>query len=373
MSVYKVTLEGPAPWGFRLQGGKDFSLPLSISRLSPGGKATQAGVAVGDWVLSIDGENTSPMTHIEAQNKIRSCSDQLSLSLSRAAHPAGHSQKDLLVPDSRSPKYNFVPSTALNKTAQPFGASATQESSLTKPVVYAAPSLASLAPHQDGQELKSGCAVPAFIPDAVSGSPGSRLASSTGPAIRPPWVIDPAFAERYAPDKSSTVLTKHSQPAALTPMQNRSSIVQAAQLPPEGSGRTPLCHQCKKIIRGRYLLASGHYYHPEEFTCCHCRKVLDEGGFFEEQGSIYCPKCHDLRYAPNCAKCKKKIAGEIMHALKMTWHVQCFTCVACKTAIRNQAFYMEEGQPYCERAAHLLSKHCAAQYFLMINITTLRL
>ncbi|CAM9151429.1 unnamed protein product, partial [Lampetra planeri] len=38
-----------------------------------------------------------------------------------------------------------------------------------------------------------------------------------------------------------------------------------------------------------------------------------------------------------------------MHALKMTYHVQCFKCAACKTAIRNQAFYMEEGEPYCER------------------------
>lgn len=38
-----------------------------------------------------------------------------------------------------------------------------------------------------------------------------------------------------------------------------------------------------------------------------------------------------------------------MHALKMTWHVHCFTCTACKTPIRNRAFYMEEGAPYCER------------------------
>ncbi|KGL77177.1 PDZ and LIM domain protein 7, partial [Tinamus guttatus] len=80
---YKVILDGPAPWGFRLQGGKDFSMPLSISRLTPGGKAAQAGVGVGDWVLSIDGELTSPMTHIEAQNRIRACGDRLCLTLSR--------------------------------------------------------------------------------------------------------------------------------------------------------------------------------------------------------------------------------------------------------------------------------------------------
>uniref|UniRef100_A0A8C0GLF1 PDZ and LIM domain 7 n=1 Tax=Chelonoidis abingdonii TaxID=106734 RepID=A0A8C0GLF1_CHEAB len=83
MDSYKVMLDGPAPWGFRLQGGKDFNMPLSISRLTPGGKAAQAGVGVGDWVLSIDGENTSNMTHIEAQNKIRACGDHLSLSLRR--------------------------------------------------------------------------------------------------------------------------------------------------------------------------------------------------------------------------------------------------------------------------------------------------
>lgn len=30
-----VALNGPSPWGFRLVGGKDFSTPLTISRVSP--------------------------------------------------------------------------------------------------------------------------------------------------------------------------------------------------------------------------------------------------------------------------------------------------------------------------------------------------
>lgn len=33
-SSYGVSLAGPAPWGFRLQGGKDFCMPLTISRVS---------------------------------------------------------------------------------------------------------------------------------------------------------------------------------------------------------------------------------------------------------------------------------------------------------------------------------------------------
>ena len=61
--------------------------------------------------------------------------------------------------------------------------------------------------------------------------------------------------------------------------------------------------------RGRYLVALGHAYHPEEFVCSQCGKVLEEGGFFEEKGAIFCPPCYDVRYAPSCAKCKKKITG----------------------------------------------------------------
>uniref|UniRef100_A0A8C0FW99 PDZ and LIM domain protein 7 n=1 Tax=Bubo bubo TaxID=30461 RepID=A0A8C0FW99_BUBBB len=271
MESYKVMLNGPAPWGFRLQGGKDFSMPLSISRLTPGGKAAQAGVGVGDWVLYIDGESTSSMTHIEAQNRIRACGDRLCLTLSRAQNHLGKTQKVRVAPGA--------PAAAQRRLRGGKSLSV------------------------DGQM------------DFASGGPGCVWRAGRLP----------------------------------TGGANRSSIVQAAQQAPEGPGRTPLCYKCNKVIRGRYLVALGHYYHPEEFTCCQCRKVLDEGGFFEEKGSIFCPKCYDTRYAPSCAKCKKKITGEVMHALKMTWHVQCFTCAACKTPIRNRAFYMEEGQPYCER------------------------
>ncbi|KAM5170888.1 PDZ and LIM domain protein 7 isoform 1-T2 [Mantella aurantiaca] len=355
MEDYKVTLDGPAPWGFRLQGGKDFNMPLSISRLTPGGKAEVAGVNVGDWLLQIDGESTTNMTHIEAQNNIRACSNKLGLVLSRFSLGLSNQPKDVLTPDTQGVKYNFAPSTALNKTARPFGAGTpppdnSRPAQVTKTVTYNPPppsytnNQTTRAQHQNGQNSRN-----AYINAGQDATDfPAPPPQSSGPAVRPPWTTDPTFAERYAPDKTTTVMTKHSQPATPTPAQNRSSILQAAQPAPSGE-KTPICSQCNKVIRGKYLLALGRYYHPEEFTCSQCHKVVEEGGFFEEKGSIFCPRCYDVRFAPNCAKCKKKITGEIMHALKMTWHVQCFTCAFCKTPIRNRAFYMEEGQPYCER------------------------
>uniref|UniRef100_A0A8C0BY36 PDZ domain-containing protein n=1 Tax=Buteo japonicus TaxID=224669 RepID=A0A8C0BY36_9AVES len=85
--AYSVTLSGPGPWGFRLQGGKDFNMPLTISRITPGSKAAQSQMNQGDLVVAIEGVNTDSMTHLEAQNKIKSASHNLSLTLQKSKRP----------------------------------------------------------------------------------------------------------------------------------------------------------------------------------------------------------------------------------------------------------------------------------------------
>ncbi|TRY54662.1 hypothetical protein DNTS_031201 [Danionella cerebrum] len=340
MNIYCVTLNGPAPWGFRLQGGKDFNTPLTVSRLTPGGKAAQAGVSVGDWVVSIFDANAEEMTHVEAQNNIRAATDSLKLTLSRAFHQPGAEHKNPLESPVQ-PKYSFAPSSSINKLARPFsssGGSANHGPSI-KPVTYTPKNNTSTPQPLNGHTVTS---CPAKT------KPVEKADSAHAPSCRPPWVSDPGFADRYRPDKTSTVVTQHQQPVQPTPLQNRSSILQAAQST-QSSSHTPLCAACSKPIRGRYVVALGRSWHPEEFCCSQCQKLLDEGGFFEEKGSVYCTKCYDNRCSPNCAKCKKMITGEVMHALKSTFHVQCFLCAACKMPIRNQAFYLEEGEPYCER------------------------
>jgi len=102
MNIYCITLAGPAPWGFRLQGGKDFSMPLTVSRLTPGGKAVQAGVGVGDWVVSIDDSNAEEMTHVEAQNKIRAATDSLTLTLSKAFKAGGEQKMETIEKDEQA-------------------------------------------------------------------------------------------------------------------------------------------------------------------------------------------------------------------------------------------------------------------------------
>uniref|UniRef100_A0A3B5AU25 LIM domain-binding protein 3-like n=1 Tax=Stegastes partitus TaxID=144197 RepID=A0A3B5AU25_9TELE len=88
MSSYTVTLNGPAPWGFRLQGGKDFNMPLTISRITPGSKAAGGSLAQGDIISAIDGVSTDGLTHLEAQNRIKSASTKLALTMLKSRRPA---------------------------------------------------------------------------------------------------------------------------------------------------------------------------------------------------------------------------------------------------------------------------------------------
>ncbi|XP_074199804.1 PDZ and LIM domain protein 5 isoform X7 [Camelus bactrianus] len=125
------------------------------------------------------------------------------------------------------------------------------------------------------------------------------------------------------------------------------TLVQRAEHIPAGK-RTPMCAHCNQVIRGPFLVALGKSWHPEEFNCAHCKNTMAYIGFVEEQGALYCELCYEKFFAPECGRCQRKILGEVINALKQTWHVSCFVCVACGKPIRNNVFHLEDGEPYCE-------------------------
>ncbi|XP_025280144.3 PDZ and LIM domain protein 5 isoform X3 [Canis lupus baileyi] len=662
MSNYSVSLVGPAPWGFRLQGGKDFNMPLTISSLKDGGKASQANVRIGDVVLSIDGISAHGMTHLEAQNKIKGCTGSLNMTLQRASAtpkpepvPVQKGEpKEVVKPvPITSPAVSKVTSTsnmAYNKAPRPFGsvsspkvtsipspssaftpAHATISSHASPPPVAAVtpPSFAASGLHananlsadqhssalsagkpavnvprqpavtsvcsETAQELaegqrrgsqgdskqqngktppkrpprkhiverntefyhipthsdaskkrlmedtedwrprtgttqsrsfrilaqitgtehlkesdtentkkakfdssledlpKSGPHPPAtsqvlhfgsqvatlskvttcsssstrnvvtsslegfrnfstfcsarysaavlssaaatvsavlaaktrlsspdkyhLLLDALCISPVSKPLAfsylqssrkSTGsihvkkishtqetsqqlapsvasarsmperrenPATTRPGVAGLTTAAAFKPPGSPNVIKSPSwqQPnqavlspgrisnsaassGAVTPANSaggqpqtgdQDTLVQRAEHIPAGK-RTPMCAHCNQVIRGPFLVALGKSWHPEEFNCSHCKNTMAYIGFVEEKGALYCELCYEKFFAPECGRCQRKILGEVINALKQTWHVSCFVCVACGKPIRNNVFHLEDGEPYCE-------------------------
>ncbi|CAN2388963.1 physiological muscle hypertrophy [Pristimantis euphronides] len=512
MSNYSVSLTGPAPWGFRLQGGKDFNMPLAISRLNDGGKAANANIGIGDLVLSIDGISTEGMTHLEAQNKIKACTGSLSLTLQKAVavqynpNPTQtEAPKEIIKPVPiaspipAAPRVTTATSVAYNKAPRPFGApSPSKPASIPSPSSAFTPATANQAsaqpsalsllaavnppvpitglhasykPATDGQTpvtKPTVTSVPqqpkSYSPTASqyssndaayvqrrgqkenlgdksqNGPPRQHLmdietdfhhtpifsdsskkrlvdntedwhprtgttqsrsfrilaqmtgtesltepepenvkkdndslepASVTGidgasskimPASYNPTPYKPGSSPSTAkpggwkPGPSTGRVTNapsagkpaaNNKPFVPPPVDDQDTLFQRAEHIPAGT-RTPMCAICNQVIRGPFLLALGKSWHPEEFSCAHCKKSMAEMGFVEEKGTLYCEICYEKFFAPDCARCQRKILGEVINALKQTWHVSCFVCVACQTPIRNSVFHLEDGDPYCE-------------------------
>nr|XP_060635198.1 PDZ and LIM domain protein 5 isoform X1 [Anolis sagrei ordinatus] len=205
MSNYSVSLVGPAPWGFRLQGGKDFNMPLTISRLSDGGKAANANVGIGDIVLSIDGISADGMTHLEAQNKIKTCTGKLTMNLQRT--PAAPKPdpipvqlvepKEIVKPvpiaSAVVPKVSSATNMAFNKAPRPFGAvSSPKVTSIPSPSSAFTPAHASASSRASPPPLAT-VTPPTFTASGLhanaKSNPGQRspILSAAKPAVNIPW------------------------------------------------------------------------------------------------------------------------------------------------------------------------------------------
>ncbi|XP_070545368.1 PDZ and LIM domain protein 7-like isoform X17 [Ptychodera flava] len=341
--VFNVTLQYPAPWGFRLAGGIDFNQPLSVSRITPGGKASIAHVLPSDVVLRIDGEDTTHMTHLDAQNKIKNCAGDLTLTLSRgegkiwkpkvtplSAAEAGHHNtppyKVSLKADQQE-DYDSIGSSH-NVTAKPFpGTAKVVHLQYNSPVgIYSAQNIAETfkgqteglitgvvggeepapidtgtgsyqavhggAPARDYQGYHNpGSQSRSFkmVQDMADQDPGSYPGGGGGGS--------PAYgggAPRTAPVSAPT------SASAGAPSGFRS-----VRAPTGGSGisnkppvTTPICEGCDRGIVGPFVKIKGKSYHPECFVCTACHTNLKNQGYFDIGGKLYCEKDARSRVQP---------------------------------------------------------------------------
>ncbi|XP_064619602.1 PDZ and LIM domain protein 7-like isoform X4 [Lineus longissimus] len=70
------------PWGFRLQGGKDFNQPLTVQRVFTGSPA-EGELQRGDVIIKINNIDVSSLNHKQAQDIIKTPAGQLVLNIQR--------------------------------------------------------------------------------------------------------------------------------------------------------------------------------------------------------------------------------------------------------------------------------------------------
>ncbi|XP_029453472.1 PDZ and LIM domain protein 5 isoform X3 [Rhinatrema bivittatum] len=210
-----------------------------------------------------------------------------------------------------------------------------------QPSAYAAAASKSMPMGPEGRSR------PSATHQATTFKPTSSPSAAKSAGWQPGVPAAPVTGRIFNSNTLSGAKVPSSNPVPLPSLNKQDTLVQKAEHIPAGT-RTPMCAKCNLVIRGPFLLALGKSWHPEEFNCAHCKISMAETGFVEERGAFYCEVCYEKFFAPECARCQRKIIGEVINALKQTWHVACFVCVACHKPIRNNVFHLEDGDPYCE-------------------------
>lgn len=98
-----ITLSGEGPWGFRLHGGAEKSLPLLVSKVRKRSKACRGGLKENDELVSINGKSCAGLSHAEAMQIIDSSGGSLHIRVKRAAAGAQTPRSHRVYPSPSSP------------------------------------------------------------------------------------------------------------------------------------------------------------------------------------------------------------------------------------------------------------------------------
>ncbi|KAK9955873.1 hypothetical protein ABG768_015718 [Culter alburnus] len=329
---HTVTLTGPSPWGFRLVGGRDFSTPLTISRITPASKAALSDLCPGDTILAINGESTETMTHMEAQNRIKACTDQLVLAISRSGKvwsPTGIEENKtspytgILESESQtfrpiSSGYSPTPKSPSPKS--PIAGGVPYNNGNSRPM-YNNP--AGLYSHNNGNgalpKQMAGLSLGSphsFSPEPPMNSSGNPNGFDTQSDVyrmlqdyeEPVSAPKQSGSFKYlqgileAEDGGVSPVDRHGvrglRSPVKSPVPKLGSPITAPLAPIAGLQKLPQCTRCGNGIVGTIVKARDKLYHPDCFMCDDCGLNLKQRGYFFIDENLYCETHAKARVQP---------------------------------------------------------------------------
>eukprot|EP01108_Squamamoeba_japonica_P003153 TRINITY_DN259_c0_g1_i1.p1 TRINITY_DN259_c0_g1~~TRINITY_DN259_c0_g1_i1.p1 ORF type:complete len:181 (-),score=11.62 TRINITY_DN259_c0_g1_i1:84-626(-) len=109
------------------------------------------------------------------------------------------------------------------------------------------------------------------------------------------------------------------------------------------------CGGCGELITDMVLEAFGMTWHPYHLCCNGCGCDFTTGKVHEgEDGFAYCDRCHVRAFSTICAGCDDIVEGDVVNAMEVQWHPNCFACNTCKEPLSDSFFPGPDGMPYCE-------------------------
>uniref|UniRef100_A0A8C6C6T7 PDZ and LIM domain protein 2 n=2 Tax=Monodon monoceros TaxID=40151 RepID=A0A8C6C6T7_MONMO len=345
-----VDLVGPAPWGFRISGGRDFHTPIVVTRVTEEGKAEAADLRPGDIIVAINGESAKSMLHAEAQSKIRQSPSPLRLQLDRpqVASPGqtnGESSPEVLATRFQGSRRTHTDSQSSLRS------SCSSQASLSPRPGSPFSTLPPASPQAPAGEVVTSHSFQslAYSPEPTTadhlsyrGRPGSRQAGlgragdsavlvlppppSPGPRSSSPRLSVASEGESHLLREDSEVfkMLQENREARVAPRQSSSFRLLQEALEAEERGGTPAflpsslnpqssqptsralaippklhtCEKCSASIANQAVrIQEGRYRHPGCYTCADCGLNLKMRGHFWVGDELYCEKHARQRYS----------------------------------------------------------------------------
>ncbi|XP_041880759.1 PDZ and LIM domain protein 2 isoform X1 [Corvus kubaryi] len=332
-----VTLPGPAPWGFRIAGGRDFGKPITVSKeVTEHGKAAAGDLRPGDVIVTINGESAAEMLNVEAQNKIKQSPGQLRLEVERSpVPPPSHTNgdtsperlatrfQDTLQMRNESQGALRTPDPSLASLAHPPGSASSEplEQEFTCPSLCQERGRLTRQSSSQGPILPPPPCPPSLGPGAPpnpwetlrerrlsSPSPSTCHSQGSEPAMRRLEEDSEVYKMlqenrelRAAPRQSSTfrllqeALEDEEGGGPAAPFPSRLSA--GARKPVAGVQKLHVCEKCGSSIATQAVrIQDGRYRHPSCYTCADCGLSLKMRGHFWVGDELFCEKHARLRY-----------------------------------------------------------------------------
>ncbi|XP_059516837.1 PDZ and LIM domain protein 1 isoform X2 [Myotis daubentonii] len=292
-------------------------LPRAEPGVTPGSKAAIANLCIGDIITAIDGENTSNMTHLEAQNKIKGCVDNMTLTVSRSEHKVWsplvteegkrHPYKMNLASE---PQEVLHIGSAHNRSAMPFTASPASGSAprvITNQYnnpsgLYSSENISSF---NSALEAKTAAGGP-----ETNGRGLEHSQSPSGLVIDKESEVYKMLQEKQElnePPKQSTsflvlqeILESEEKGDPNKPSGFRSVKAPVTKVAASigNAQKLPMCDKCGTGIVGVFVKLRDHHRHPECYVCTDCGTNLKQKGHFFVEDQIYCEKHARERVTP---------------------------------------------------------------------------
>ncbi|XP_069733574.1 PDZ and LIM domain protein 2 isoform X2 [Phaenicophaeus curvirostris] len=326
-----VTLAGPAPWGFRITGGRDFGKPITVSKVMERGKAAAGDLRPGDIIVTINGDSAAEMLNVEAQNKIKQSLGQLQLQVERSPVPPPNHPNGSTSPERLAARFQAALRTQ-DKNQGALRASCSNPASLSsswspQPLEeeLTCPGLHQNRGSLSRQNSSPGSVLPLpprppspGVPPNPCESYRERRRSSSSPSPCNSLGSEPAMRRleedsevykmlqenrelRAAPRQSSTfrmlqeALEEEGGAGPAAPFPSRLSP--SARKPVAGVQKLHVCEKCGSTIATQAVrIRDGRYRHASCYACADCGLNLKMRGHFWAGDELYCEKHARLRY-----------------------------------------------------------------------------